>query len=104
MRTWTDREMERDTGRDMDGNTDWDRYKIKKVMRMPPMLHKKSPNCCEKILSRNVHTTKFFSLTSYRAPAKINNLFLQELFVRYHTGGSMKLNACILHLAHMVYL
>jgi hypothetical protein len=24
--------------------------------------------------------------------------------VRYHTGGSMKLNACILILAHMVYL
>jgi hypothetical protein len=24
--------------------------------------------------------------------------------VRYHTGGSMKLNARILHLAHMVYL
>jgi hypothetical protein len=24
--------------------------------------------------------------------------------VRYHTGGSMKLNACILHLTHMVYL
>jgi hypothetical protein len=24
--------------------------------------------------------------------------------VRYHTGGSMKLNTHILHLAHMVYL
>jgi hypothetical protein len=24
--------------------------------------------------------------------------------VRYHSGGSMKLNACILFLAHMVYL
>jgi hypothetical protein len=24
--------------------------------------------------------------------------------VRYHSGGSMKLNACILHLAYMVYL
>ncbi len=24
--------------------------------------------------------------------------------VRYHSGGSMKLNACILVLAHMVYL
>jgi hypothetical protein len=24
--------------------------------------------------------------------------------VRYHSGGSMKLNACILLLAHMVYL
>ncbi len=24
--------------------------------------------------------------------------------VRYHSGGSMKLNACILHLVHMVYL
>jgi hypothetical protein len=24
--------------------------------------------------------------------------------VRYHFGGSMKLNACILFLAHMVYL
>jgi hypothetical protein len=24
--------------------------------------------------------------------------------VRYHTGGSMKLNAGILHLAYMVYL
>jgi hypothetical protein len=27
-----------------------------------------------------------------------------EVFVRYHTGGSMKLNAHILHLAYMVYL
>ncbi len=26
------------------------------------------------------------------------------LRVRYHSGGSMKLNACILLLAHMVYL
>jgi hypothetical protein len=26
-----------------------------------------------------------------------------RLTVRYHTGGSMKLNAHILHLAHMVY-
>jgi hypothetical protein len=26
------------------------------------------------------------------------------LTVRYHSGGSMKLNACILFLAHMVYL
>ncbi len=24
--------------------------------------------------------------------------------VRYHSGGSMKINACILILAHMVYL
>jgi hypothetical protein len=24
--------------------------------------------------------------------------------VRYHSGGSMKLNACILFLAHMVYI
>ncbi len=24
--------------------------------------------------------------------------------VRYHSGGSMKLNACFLFLAHMVYL
>jgi hypothetical protein len=30
-------------------------------------------------------------------------LFLY-LIVRYHSGGSMKLNACILILAHMVYL
>jgi hypothetical protein len=28
----------------------------------------------------------------------------REGIVRYHTGGSMKLNARILHLAHMVYL
>jgi hypothetical protein len=26
------------------------------------------------------------------------------MYVRYHTGGSMKLNARILHLAYMVYL
>jgi hypothetical protein len=26
------------------------------------------------------------------------------VIVRYHSGGSMKLNACILLLAHMVYL
>ncbi len=30
--------------------------------------------------------------------------YLFTVTVRYHTGGSMKLNACILHLAHMVYL
>jgi hypothetical protein len=32
-------------------------------------------------------------------PDKIKNRV-----VRYHSGGSMKLNACILFLAHMVYL
>jgi hypothetical protein len=29
---------------------------------------------------------------------------LYILIVRYHSGGSMKLNACILILVHMVYL
>ncbi len=29
---------------------------------------------------------------------------LTVLIVRYHSGGSMKLNACILLLAHKVYL
>jgi hypothetical protein len=28
----------------------------------------------------------------------------QFAYVRYHSGGSMKLNACILILAHMLYL
>ncbi len=28
----------------------------------------------------------------------------KRISVRYHIKGSMKLNACILHLAHMVYL
>jgi hypothetical protein len=32
------------------------------------------------------------------------SLCLAKSGVRYHTGGSMKLNAHILHLAHMVYL
>jgi hypothetical protein len=27
-----------------------------------------------------------------------------DVNVRYHSGGSMELNACILLLAHMVYL
>jgi hypothetical protein len=30
--------------------------------------------------------------------------FAPAATVRYHSGGSMKLNACILFLAHMVYL
>jgi hypothetical protein len=30
--------------------------------------------------------------------------FFKNPIVRYHSGGSMKLNACILILAHMVYL
>ncbi len=29
---------------------------------------------------------------------------LSAILVRYHSGGSMKLNACILLLAHIVYL
>ncbi len=32
------------------------------------------------------------------------SVVLWEVRVRYHTGGSMKLNTRILHLAHMVYL
>jgi hypothetical protein len=28
----------------------------------------------------------------------------RAITVRYHSGGSMELNACILLLAHMVYL
>jgi hypothetical protein len=31
-------------------------------------------------------------------------LWIHNNIVRYHFGGSMKLNACILLLAHMVYL
>jgi hypothetical protein len=31
-------------------------------------------------------------------------MFLGKVIVRYHAGGSMKLNARILLLAHMVYL
>jgi hypothetical protein len=34
----------------------------------------------------------------------ISNLNSIEPIVRYHSGGSMKLNACILHLVYMVYL
>ncbi len=32
------------------------------------------------------------------------HISLSVIGVRYHSGGSMKLNACILLLAHMVYL
>jgi hypothetical protein len=31
-------------------------------------------------------------------------MITKKLTVHYHSGGSMKLNACILLLAHMVYL
>ncbi len=34
---------------------------------------------------------------------KIMNKIQLLGIVRYHTGGSMKLNACFLHLAQMVY-
>jgi hypothetical protein len=34
----------------------------------------------------------------------INEPTTLTVTVRYHSGGSMKLNACILLLAHMVYL
>ncbi len=32
------------------------------------------------------------------------NIVIHEYIVRYHSGGSKKLNACLLFLAHMVYL
>jgi hypothetical protein len=38
---------------------------------------------------------------------EFSQIFLNPLavvLVRYHSGGSMKLNACNLLLAHMVYL
>jgi hypothetical protein len=31
-------------------------------------------------------------------------ILILVIYVRYHSGGSMKLNACILILVHMVYL
>jgi hypothetical protein len=33
-----------------------------------------------------------------------SKLLRVSVLVRYYSGGSMKLNACILFLAHMVYL
>ncbi len=50
----------------------------------------------EKVTHCLVIKSERFSLTG------IGGFF--TVLVRYHTGGSMKLNAHILHLAHMVYL
>jgi hypothetical protein len=36
--------------------------------------------------------------------SRIVKMLLLIIRVRYHSGGFMKLNACILILAHMVYL
>ncbi len=43
-------------------------------------------------------------IINYLALAWQNNIFPRILIVRYHSEGPMKLNACNLLLAHMVYL
>jgi hypothetical protein len=40
----------------------------------------------------------------YTIVAQVSTFFLDFINVHYHSRGSMKLNACILFLAHMVYL
>jgi hypothetical protein len=43
-------------------------------------------------------------IVMYTSKGDITIIILLITIVRYHIEGSMKLNACILHLAHMVYL
>ncbi len=71
------------------------------------------------VLSAPVLRDSYFHVKKVqRVPIKNKILFLLEVgqyavshaelhanvSVRYHSGGSMELNACILLLAHMVYL
>ncbi len=44
----------------------------------------------------------FFTKSSPLSQTKA--LIAVTITVRYHSGGSIKLNTCILHLAYMVYL
>jgi hypothetical protein len=53
---------------------------------------------------RMVQFSAKISSRSETAQAHEKSLNLSVVNVRYHTGESMKLNARILHLAHMVYL
>jgi hypothetical protein len=43
-------------------------------------------------------------ITFLHSVGVLNYATTQQGTVRYHSGGSMKLNACILHLVYMVYL
>jgi hypothetical protein len=57
------------------------------------------------IVSQENRSSWSFSLKDQVERSFVTNLGLDMVgIVRYHSGGSMKLNACILHLAYMVYL
>ncbi len=46
----------------------------------------------------------FYQMESAACYEKESTTYYHMVGVRYHSGGSMKLNACILLFAHMVYL
>jgi hypothetical protein len=59
------------------------------------------------IMSRASDTFGKYWLTACLSYSTLGTIFLtiaNKISVRYHTGGSIKINARILHLAHMVYL
>jgi hypothetical protein len=56
-------------------------------------------------LTTNYCTLKIFEHSLVLCSGFIDNKIIELIVtVRYHSGGSMELNACILLLAHMVYL
>jgi hypothetical protein len=73
-----------------------------KLLGIGPNLSDESARDISKLWGNNaVHPQP----EAYEALAHtIESDILQEGIVHYHSGGSMKLNACILLLAHMVYL
>ncbi len=66
-----------------------------KILQCPFLLHKD-------IISQKIYSSQQFVLVLRNIFKNANTKY--DILVRYHSGGSMKLNACILHLAYMVYL
>ncbi len=68
---------------------------------------------CQEATSDSLETTRMLSIVHGLPEAGrratlmlsiVHGLLMTTLNVRYHSGGSMKLNAGVLLLAHMVYL
>jgi hypothetical protein len=74
--------------------------------RLPPGCDREGKGVVDLTLVSSSSEGKKHDCCPLRAdPAQTSNLGIKRLvIVRYHSGGSMKLNARILFLAHMVYL
>ncbi len=59
-------------------------------------------DCCLRSMRSRVQRPTGSNRFDSRYTVKTDKL--SDSVVRYHSGGSLKLNACILILAHMVYL